>query len=98
MDAVIEQDPLALQTQLAEARARLDDVVRDLHAIDGELAGLATEREQHRLLQDICGSLTRLNEVGGASLFWGEGTADNHGADHLRRLLSRVEIFQATFS
>jgi hypothetical protein len=57
MDAVIEQDPLALQTQLAEARARLEDVVRDLHAIDGELAGLATEREQHRLLQDICGSL-----------------------------------------
>jgi hypothetical protein len=96
MDAVIEQDqdPLTLQTQLVQARAKLDDVVRHLQAIDGELAGLATERDQHRLLNDICASLTRLDEVGGARLFWGDDTADGHGANHLRRLRARVQVFQ----
>ena len=94
MDAVTTQDQQALVTQLAEAREKLVDLERDLRVIDDELGALATEREQHRLLSDVCGSLEQLKETGGAELFWGGGTAVNAGADHVRRVRGRVDTFQ----
>ena len=39
---------------------KLEGLVADLRAIDGELEGLATERQQHRLLHDACGALDQL--------------------------------------
>jgi outer membrane biosynthesis protein TonB len=94
MDAETAQDQQALVTQLAEAREKLVSLESDLRAVDDELAGLATEREQHRLLSDVCGSLEQLGKTGGAELFWGNGTTAGAGAEHLRRVRSRVDVFQ----
>ena len=80
MDAATSQDQQALATQLAEARAKLDGLVRDYRAIDAELDGLAAERSRHRLLQDVCVSLEQLREIGGADLFWGGELAASAGS------------------
>ncbi len=61
-----------LEQLLAAAREKLDVLVANLRAIDGELDGLATQRKQHRLLQDVCGAFDQLDESGGAELFWGK--------------------------
>ena len=98
MEAVTAQDQEALVAQLAQAREKLDGLVRDLRATDLELEGLATEREQHRLLHDACGSLEQLSTTGGAELFWGGGTAVSTGAEHLRHVRSRVDAFQKRIS
>ena len=75
MESVTSQDSQALLPQLAEAREKLDGLVRDLRAAEAELEGLSAERRQHRLLSDACGALDELRETGGAELFWGERAA-----------------------
>ncbi len=94
-DAATAQD---LATLLAEAREKLDGLVHDLRAIDAELETLATERQQHHLLQDACGALEKLSEIGGAGLFWGDGTAAGTSDEHIRRVRNRVDVFQKRVS
>ncbi len=88
----------ALEAQLAQARARLEDLGRDLRAVDGELDALSLERKQHRMLQAVCDVLSELGESGGAELFWGEGMEAGARDEHMRRARSRVEAFQKRVS
>ena len=93
METVTTQDSQALVPQLAEARAKLDGLVQNLHKVDAELTALSTERRQHQLLKDACGALEQLRETGGAELFWGDrGSAT--GEDQLRRARGRADAFQ----
>ncbi len=101
MEAVTAQDAATAQDlalELAEAREKLDALVRDLRAIDAELEDLATARQQHRLLQDSCGALEQLGEIGGAALFWSDAAAVQESSEHIRRVRSRVEVFQKRVS
>jgi hypothetical protein len=93
-----EQNQQALAAELAQARQALDALAVDLRAIDAELEGLATEREQHRLLLEICSSLDKLGEIGGDRLFWGEGADKDAGADRVRGVLARVAQFSERVS
>lgn len=88
-----EQNRAALAAELAQARQVLDALTGELRAVDAELEGLATEREQHRLAIDICASLDRLRDIGGAAVFWGAGGESHAGADHLRAVRTRIEQF-----
>lgn len=94
-DTATAQD---LEQLLAEARERLEDLLRDLRTIDTELESMATERQQHQLLQDACASLEKLGEIGGAGLFWGDEVAARTRDERIRRARSRVEIFQKRVS
>jgi outer membrane biosynthesis protein TonB len=94
MDAVAVQDQHALIAQLAHIRGKVDVLVGDLRTVEGELDGLATERKQHRLLHDLCTSLDELNALGAADLFWGDSAAVVAGEAQVRRVRSRVELFE----
>src|SRR5262245_44954548 len=93
METEATRESQMLAPQLAELRAKLDGLVTELRATDAELAALATEREQHRLLADACGALDRLHDTGGASLFWGDRSAAASD-EQLRRARGRAEAFQ----
>jgi hypothetical protein len=93
MESVTTQHSQALRPQLEEARAKLDGLVQDLHAVDSELTALAPERKQHQLLKDACGALEELRETGAAELFWGDRGAVA-GEEHLRRARGHAETFQ----
>lgn len=60
----------ALDERIAQARARLDELARDLAVVDEELDTFAGERVRHRLLEQACHALEELNQAGGADLFW----------------------------
>ena len=90
-DAVTARD---LEGLLAQAREKLDGLVRELRAIDAELDGLAPARKQHGLLQDACAALEELRQTGGATLFWGDGAAADTSDEHIRSVRSRVDVFQ----
>ena len=83
---VASQDEPALRAQLERARERLAALVRDLRGLDGELEALAGERPRYRLLEQLCGGLEELDELGAAGLFWGEGAASGESQEHLRRV------------
>jgi hypothetical protein len=88
------QDDQGLREELARARESLDGLVRDLRAIDRELEGLSTERNHHRLLNQVCVGLEELSELGAAGLFWGDRGADGQGNDTILHARSRVDIFE----
>jgi len=94
MEAETAQDSQALLAEHTAAREKLDGLVQDLHVIDGELEALAPERRQHHALKDVCGGLERLDELGGATLFWGEHTPAGGMLGHVRNVRSRVELFE----
>ncbi len=61
-----------LQEQIEQAREELATLESALQSVDRELESLAGQREQHSLLNDLCKSLDRLEELGASALFWGE--------------------------
>jgi outer membrane biosynthesis protein TonB len=87
-----------LETLLAQSRAKLDDLARDICTVDAELDALATERKQHLLLQSACDTLNELGESGGAELFWGRAIPAGARDEHMRRVRSRVDAFQKRVS
>jgi hypothetical protein len=88
-------DQQALQEQLAESRARLENLARTLRGTDQELEALSTERQQYDLLQHACEALEKLGEMGAAELFWGERLSGERSTEHLRRVRARAASFQA---
>jgi len=87
------QEEQALTAQLELARERLDARVRDLRAVDDELAELSVEREQHRLLRQVCDSLDELERVGAARLFWGDRLSDGEVLEQRRLVQGRLDAF-----
>jgi len=94
LDFIESQDEETLRQELRQAREGLEGLVRDLHGIDEELAAVATEASQFRLLQDVCAKLEELSESGGAALFWGDPVGNDDGDVHLRVVHSRIDSFE----
>ncbi|MFC5593136.1 AgmX/PglI C-terminal domain-containing protein [Lysobacter niastensis] len=88
-------DQAALDERTAQARARLDELARDLAAVDEELEALAGERVRHRLLEQACHTLEELNRAGGSGLFWNGLAEKDDGAGHLARARGRIESMHA---
>jgi hypothetical protein len=98
VNTVAPTDERTLREQLAKARERLEGLVAKVRAVDGELEALAGEREQHRLLRDVCASLGRLEELGGARLFWGDRAVDTEVAQRIRYAWSQIDSFEKRLS
>ncbi len=83
----------ALSEQLEQARARLDEVERELRAYDLELERLSGERQQIQLLHEVCGGLEKLSELGADELFWKGVVSDGHANASLALVRGRVDEF-----
>jgi len=88
---MVLQNEESLRAELRQARERVESLVQDLHAVDGELEALSAEGERYRLVSDACAALEGLRELGAAELFWGEGGGD--GTEQLSHARSRVGAF-----
>ncbi|MDR7134990.1 outer membrane biosynthesis protein TonB/prefoldin subunit 5 [Lysobacter niastensis] len=87
--------PGSLDERIAQARARLDELARDLAAIDDELETFAGERVRHKLLEQACHALEELNHAGGADLFWRGLAGNGESAGHIARARGRTESLRA---
>ena len=83
-----------LDERIAQTRARLDELARELAAVDAELETFAAERARHKLLEQACHALEQLDQAGGA----GPGGQDAQGewAEHLARARDRTESVRAS--
>ena len=88
------QEGEPLQSQVDEALEKLGGLESNLHAITSELDALNVQREQHMLLEQTCGSLERLGELGALNLFFGDGVEPSRVAGHLDRAKQRVAGFR----
>lgn len=85
----------SLDERIAEARARLDEFVRDLAAVDDELETYVAERVRHKLLEQACRALEELDQAGGGDLFWDGLAAKDEWAGHIVRARCRTESARA---
>ena len=88
-DESLREDEL-LRVQIETAKRRLEDLNRALARIDTEAEGLGEQRERFELLEQACGTLEKLEELGGAHLFWGTAAEDRKTAEHIRLARARV--------
>lgn len=84
-----------LRAKVVQVRERLGGLTEDLRVVDAELEALAPERARHELLEQVCGSLEKLENMGAASLFWGERFEPARAAERLREARGRISEFQA---
>ncbi len=95
MESVTSQDSQALVPQLAEAREKLDGLVRDLRAADAELEALSAERKQHRFLSDACGALEELRETRRRRALLGRARVGRRRRAHAPRTRTRGSLPEA---
>jgi hypothetical protein len=93
-DAEVEEQRMLI-SQLARARAKCAALAQDLRLVEQEIEALVPVRQQHQLALDACAALEQLAGKGGAALFWEEASSVQEGAEHLLRVRSRVEVFNA---
>jgi outer membrane biosynthesis protein TonB len=93
MNAATSPQEQPLHAQIDEAQAQLGGLEQSLHAIDGELGRLATQREQYELLAQACGSLEKLAALGVGELFWGDNVDRSAVARHVHGVRLRVNEF-----
>jgi hypothetical protein len=91
-------DEQALRRQHAVSREQLEALASKLRRIDAELDELSGEREQHRLLHDVCGGLEQLATLGGAQLFWAGFASGEESAHQLRLVRGRLDAFEKRVS
>ena len=89
------RDQEALLAHLGTSQESVDALVEELRALDGQLAALAGERHQHRLLHQACDALGELGKLGAAQLFWGTRDAVSAGEGQLGRVRERVTAFES---
>ena len=82
-------DEQALQAQVQESEAELQQLEHDLHGVDGELADLVKQNRKFEALGDVCRSLEQLEDLGGTELFWKPEAGDvdeyiEHARDRIR--------------
>jgi hypothetical protein len=89
------QEELAIHARAEQLRGKLQEFAGELRVVDDELVGLGPQRMHHELLDQACGSLEKLGELGAASLFWGESVEPAQTSAHLGEVRARVSSFQA---
>jgi hypothetical protein len=83
-----------LRAQVEQVRGRMQGLQADLRGVDDEVDSLGPQREHHELLEQACGSLEKLEELGAASLFWGDQADRSQVSERLRGARARVATFQ----
>jgi hypothetical protein len=80
-----------LQARIEEAREKIAGLEKKGRVIDKELAALSEQRQQYQLLEQICTSLDKLEEMGAASLFWGDHP--QAASSYVKRARSALLLF-----
>jgi len=84
-----------VRASIAEAEDRLKSLRHELDGVLAKLNDLSAERSQYQLLDDICQSIGKLDEMGASELFWGEGFDSNQVESQLERVRGNVTQFQS---
>jgi hypothetical protein len=88
------KDQEALFAALGTSQESVDGLVSELRALEAKLEALSGERNQHRLLHEVCDALGELRKLGAAQLFWGTREAVAAGEGQLERVRERVTAFE----
>lgn len=78
MSSELSEQEHLLRHEVESSERVLDDLERDLRAVNVQLEALAEKDQQYKLLSDICRSLEELDSLGAAPLFWDTQEGGGH--------------------
>ena len=87
------QAEATLRQQVKQSEQVLDNLDRELQAVDIELDELAQKNRQYDLLSQVCDSLQELDGLGAADLFWGKNADAEQQHDRLQNAQHEIEVF-----
>ena len=96
MNPEINEDQQEVRELIAQGEKKLAALMDERRSIDAEIDALSGQREQHELLDSICGSLDRLAELGAAEIFWGDRLNAGDWQGHLAEVRETSAGFVAT--
>lgn len=89
----ISQEQRELLVSLDRAEKKLDSLNSDLAAVSRQVEGVESEFHKYQLLDEICGSLDQLKELGVAELFWGKDVDTPQADAHLAHVRQTIAAF-----
>jgi outer membrane biosynthesis protein TonB len=90
VDQEVTQEHNSINVKIDTAQHRIADLENQLRLVDIELEDLFQDRQQFILLSEISDRLDKLNKLGGACLFWGEGCDEDESLAHYHRVHNLV--------
>ncbi len=87
----------ALRGRIERYEADLDDLMRDLKALDRETERLGERDPQFEVLRKVCASLEELESLDALHLFWGDDDAANAQAERLETARKSMDAYTAEF-
>jgi len=84
-----------LRERVEQTEKVVDDLERDLRAVDSELESLAGQQVQYDALSEVCRSLEHLGRVGGTRLFWDAERRSDDAAELFRNARRKLQEFAA---
>lgn len=98
MNTLLAQRQQTLSEQIESERQALADLQSALNVVGSEMAELAAQREQFRLLGVVCETLEQMREMDCADLFWGEDVSAQEQAQKITRSRNLSEEFDGKFA
>ena len=90
MNSDVKKEQLEINHQVEDAKNKILELEEELRLVDIEIDTIFTERQQYVLLSEINDRLEKLNAMGGADLFWGDGVDANKPGEHCNRINNLV--------
>ena len=88
------QQKQAVSDELDVVRRRISVLENERQHIDTKLVELERDEEKHRLLDEICEKLTKLEDVGAGELFWAADYQEDASQAVLDRLKRTVNVYK----
>jgi len=86
----VAQEKADINQKIDGAQSRIENLEDQLHLVDIELEKLFQDRQQYILLSEISDRIDKLNKLGGACLFWGEGCDEEQSVANYHRIHNMV--------
>lgn len=90
MSQDINQQQQQINQKIEAARQRITELENDLRLADSELDVLFVDRPRYVLLSELADRLDKLNKLGGACMFWGDGCSEQDSQEYYQRIYHQV--------
>ncbi|MBI3186264.1 MAG: AgmX/PglI C-terminal domain-containing protein [Gammaproteobacteria bacterium] len=86
----MSQEQQKINQKIELAHRRIAELENDLHIADADLDLLFVDRPRFVLLSELADRLDKLNKLGGASMFWGDGCSEKESQENYQRVYHQV--------
>jgi len=89
----LTEEEQSIRKQFEKSERALDDLKKDLQAVDAELVELMQRKRPYDILSQVCRSLDELESLDASQLFWDERNGPDNPAEHMQNARRNIDEF-----